>query len=275
MPDVDLSTVMDPGEFLQRVGDALVGTDLTTTIDAKQPLDSDLTAIAALSTTAFGRSLLTLADAAAAGWTTDAELTAAQALKVSKTGDTMTGALTVIAATAAGHASRVSAINATTGRVAVDGMEIGDTGWRNVSGDMLDLTNWRLRSPGGLMHLRRIGNMVMWRCHVVSTAANTQLTNEIPVGFLPDTPSLSFLEPVTYSLTADAAIPNAVAAGAYTDSVSGKRIRLPSAAGVVGATLAWKFSYTAQTAWPTTLPGTPALVATTQPEGLDDDDDDV
>lgn len=32
---------------------------------ASQPLDSDLTAIAALSTTAFGRALLTLADAAA------------------------------------------------------------------------------------------------------------------------------------------------------------------------------------------------------------------
>jgi hypothetical protein len=34
---------------------------------ASQPLDSDLTAIAALSTTAFGRSLLALADAAALG----------------------------------------------------------------------------------------------------------------------------------------------------------------------------------------------------------------
>jgi hypothetical protein len=35
-------------------------------VDAMQPLDSDLTAIAALTTTAFGRSLLALADAAAA-----------------------------------------------------------------------------------------------------------------------------------------------------------------------------------------------------------------
>ena len=37
-----------------------------TDLDGKQPLDSDLTAIAALTTTAYGRSLLALADAAAA-----------------------------------------------------------------------------------------------------------------------------------------------------------------------------------------------------------------
>lgn len=39
---------------------------LQTALDAKQPLDSDLTAIAALTTTSFGRAFLALADAAAA-----------------------------------------------------------------------------------------------------------------------------------------------------------------------------------------------------------------
>lgn len=38
---------------------------MTTALAGKQPLDSDLTAIAALATTSFGRALLTLADAAA------------------------------------------------------------------------------------------------------------------------------------------------------------------------------------------------------------------
>lgn len=37
-------------------------TDLQTALDARQPLDSDLTSIAALTTTTFGRSLLTVAD---------------------------------------------------------------------------------------------------------------------------------------------------------------------------------------------------------------------
>ena len=40
-------------------------TTVTTALAGKQPLDSDLTAIAALSTTTFGRALLTMADAAA------------------------------------------------------------------------------------------------------------------------------------------------------------------------------------------------------------------
>lgn len=38
---------------------------IQTQLDARQPLDSDLTAIAALTTTSFGRALLELADAAA------------------------------------------------------------------------------------------------------------------------------------------------------------------------------------------------------------------
>lgn len=51
-------------ELLADDPDAL--TALTTELASKQPLDSDLTAIAALSTTAFGRDFLALADAAAA-----------------------------------------------------------------------------------------------------------------------------------------------------------------------------------------------------------------
>lgn len=45
--------------------DASYASTITTALAGKQPLDSDLTAIAALTTTAFGRALLELADAAA------------------------------------------------------------------------------------------------------------------------------------------------------------------------------------------------------------------
>ena len=55
--------------------------------DQFQPIDSDLTAIAALSTTAFGRALLTLADAAALR--TAAGITASLPL----TGGTVTGSI--------------------------------------------------------------------------------------------------------------------------------------------------------------------------------------
>jgi len=43
-------------------------TTMTTALAGKQPLDSDLTSIAALTTTSYGRALLTLANAAAADW---------------------------------------------------------------------------------------------------------------------------------------------------------------------------------------------------------------
>ncbi|MBG6116800.1 acid phosphatase family membrane protein YuiD [Sphingobium sp. JAI105] len=45
--------------------DANFATTMTTALAGKQPLDADLTAIAALVTTSFGRALLTMADAAA------------------------------------------------------------------------------------------------------------------------------------------------------------------------------------------------------------------
>lgn len=52
---------------------------ITTALAGKQPLDSDLTAIASLSTTSFGRSVLTLADAAAGRTLFGAEVSGAVA----------------------------------------------------------------------------------------------------------------------------------------------------------------------------------------------------
>lgn len=52
---------------------SLTWSELTTATGALyQPVDSDLTAIAALSTTSYGRALLTLANAAAADWIANA-----------------------------------------------------------------------------------------------------------------------------------------------------------------------------------------------------------
>lgn len=54
------------------------GVDLSDVdLSGVQPLDSDLTAIAALTTTSYGRALLTLANATAADWPTDAEVASA------------------------------------------------------------------------------------------------------------------------------------------------------------------------------------------------------
>lgn len=68
-------------------------TNLVSDLAAKQPLDADLTAIAALSTTSFGRALLTLADAAAlrsaaalGGLATQSNVTASQISDASANG---------------------------------------------------------------------------------------------------------------------------------------------------------------------------------------------
>lgn len=71
---------------------------LRTALATKQPLDADLTAIAALSTQPFGRSLLTQTDAPTARTTLGAQA-ALGYTPVNKSGDTMTGALAVATAT--------------------------------------------------------------------------------------------------------------------------------------------------------------------------------
>lgn len=58
--------------------DANFATTMTTALAGKQPLDTDLTAIAALTTTSFGRALLTMADAAATRNTIGAQQSSAK-----------------------------------------------------------------------------------------------------------------------------------------------------------------------------------------------------
>jgi hypothetical protein len=80
-------------------------------IAASQPLDSDLTAIAALSTTAYGRALLTLADAAAltAAMNAATELVKGT-VELATTAEVVTGTDTTRAVTPAGVAAAVSAL---------------------------------------------------------------------------------------------------------------------------------------------------------------------
>jgi acid phosphatase family membrane protein YuiD len=85
-PTAHASTHIGAGSDPITIAESQV-TNLTTDLAAKQPLDSDLTAIAALSTTSFGRALLALADAAA--------LRTAGGLGTAAVADTGTGAANV------------------------------------------------------------------------------------------------------------------------------------------------------------------------------------
>jgi hypothetical protein len=94
-------------------------------------------------------------------------------------------AVTVPAATAATHAAQVSAIDAATGRLAIGGKEIGDTGWRNVSS--LLLNGWT--QSGGVVLLRRQGRRVtLWIAGtsnqgIDASAATSNVFLRSPSGF--------------------------------------------------------------------------------------------
>jgi hypothetical protein len=66
------------------------------------------------------------------------------------------GSVTVPVPTASGQAAQISAIDAATGRLAIGGREIGDTGWRNISS--LLLNGWT-----GKLEVRRVGPDVIFR----------------------------------------------------------------------------------------------------------------
>jgi hypothetical protein len=78
---------------------------------ASQPLDSDLTAIAALATTTYGRALLTLADQAGlAGLLPAASTTVTGIARLATNAETTTGTANNIATTPAGVAAAIAAL---------------------------------------------------------------------------------------------------------------------------------------------------------------------
>ena len=95
-----------------------------------------------------------------------------------KANPTFTGNVVVPTANAAGEAAQVTAIDPTTGRLAIGGIEMGDTGWRDIKST---LTNgW----VAGAFAIRRVGCTIWVRMQSVSAAAAT--SNSIillPVGF--------------------------------------------------------------------------------------------
>jgi hypothetical protein len=99
LTDVTITTPAT-GHMLRYNGTVFANVDPTSVL---QPLDSDLTAIAALATTSYGRALLTLADAAALTAALNTGTTALKgALQLASTAQTQTGTDTALATTAAG-----------------------------------------------------------------------------------------------------------------------------------------------------------------------------
>ena len=170
--------------------------------------------------------------------TTGAQIAAPIKVYGGSGGVDMGGAPSVVvpAATAATHAAQVSAIDATTGRLAIGGREIGDTGWRNVSADLIN--GWT-----GTLYLRRTGYVVkLWAQSALDgTSATDNNFYALPGEFRPG--GYEYM-----------ATPTGLAAWSrtYVGAVSGL---CGSAHRNTG--LAVNHTFMTVASWPATLPGTP------------------
>jgi len=154
---------------------------------------------------------------------------------------TFSGAVIVPAATAATHAAQVSAITAATGQLQVGGVEMGDTGWRDVSS--LLANGWTATR----LHVRRIGYVVYWR---VAALDSTSATNPIFVAgtSIPDNWSPDATHVFLYTAASTSSAAPTVLQG-YLNT-SGALIAANTSADLNMAT-----SYATTTAWPTSLLG--------------------
>ena len=103
-------------------------------------------------------------------------------------------AVAVPAATVATHAAQVSAIDAVTGRLAIGGVEMGSTGWRNISTAFkaaLNAASAKFVTTGAAfdVYIRRDGKQVTLSVYdnfqTDGTAFNQVVANLIPAGFRP------------------------------------------------------------------------------------------
>ena len=140
------------------------------------------------------------------------------------------GSVKVPAATAATHAAQVSAIDATTGRLAIGGIEMGDTGWRSVT-----LEN----SWGGVLYVRRTGKTVhaYAATNLNGTSASSNIYYTLPSGFT--APFTVYTEVSLSSGSSVATWANSAINSAYRST-----------------NMRYSAIWTTTDAWPTSLPGT-------------------
>lgn len=198
-----------------------------------QPLDGDLTAIAAVASTATGRSLLAAADAAGIR-------TIAAAAPLAN--PAFTGSVAVPAPTASTHVPRLARTpSASTGDLGLPGFAGSDTGWRNVTS--LLVNGWTMGA--GTFQIRRVGQQIFTffeNFAVDGTAATDGLVLTIPSGFRS---------------------PNTHTAVRYVSGPVGKVSSYSNGSfgpGVFGAGIAFNDTPTWITyeGWPASLPGTQA-----------------
>ena len=152
---------------------------------------------------------------------------------------TFTGNVVVPAATAATHAAQVSAYDATTGRLAIGGVEMGSTGWRDLTA--LQVNGWAFTT----IQLHRNGSHCTLRGVWPITADDAKTSDTfytLPSGYRS---SLLLDQPVRN--------PSTVTGPFIRINVTGPlQALLTSSASTVYFSITWVTT----DAWPTSLPGT-------------------
>ncbi len=135
----------------------------------------------------------------------------------------------------------MTAVDPTPGRLAIGGIDMGDTGWRNVSGLLI---NGFTVSPGGVL-VRRVGQTVSW---YLAGLKNPSGTNEYYLASIPGFKHHPSGYGVYWSLQVSIG-----AARVVGEHQSGQWI---CAAG----SEVWGIipPYLTSDPWPTSLPGTPS-----------------
>ena len=155
------------------------------------------------------------------------------------TDPTFTGSVTVPAGNAAGEAAQVSAYDATTGRLAIGGVEMGSTGWRDLTA--LQVNGWAFTT----IQLHRNGSHCTLRGVWPITADDSKTSDTfytLPSGYRS---SLLLDQPVRN--------PSTVAGPFIRINVAGALQALSSSS---TSTVYFSITWVTTAAWPTSLPGT-------------------
>lgn len=159
---------------------------------------------------------------------------------------TFTGNVVVPAGNAANEAAQITAFDATTGRLAIGGYEIGDSGYRSVSSTLESF----LTAVSAAGRIRRTGNVVFFAITSQSAVTKTfttgawELLYTLPSGFRPEEPTMDQL--VTGAFEAGTTPPRA-----------GLRGGNPSVLGsATNPRIYFAGTWTTRDAWPASLPGT-------------------
>ena len=155
------------------------------------------------------------------------------------TDPTFTGSVTVPAGNAAGEAAQVSAYDATTGRLAIGGVEMGSTGWRDLTAAQTN--GWAFTT----IQLHRNGSHCTLRGVWPTTADDSKTSDTfytLPSGYRS---SLLLDQPVRN--------PSTVAGPFIRINVAGALQALSSSS---TSTVYFSITWVTTAAWPTSLPGT-------------------